>query len=286
MSRKRLPVVKIASLLLFLSIACGGREPAPGGVKIALLDGGTQSFLLHFGIDINGDYVKALAKQGASVVRISVKDDPAEIDRRLASVSGLLVPGGFDIEPSLYKEAPDKKIVMTDPALDKLEFRAFSYAREKRMPVLGICRGCQALNVFYGGSLYQDIPSQYREKTQVPHTRTVNLLIYRHPVPCFHDISIEKKSELARILKLGSARVNTYHHQAAKRVAPGFLVAARSPDGVVEAIERMEGGVFILGIQFHPEKMLDETPVMNEIFRAFVRRASVWDCSGKRENKH
>jgi putative glutamine amidotransferase len=278
MLKKYLSAVVLASTLLFLLIACGGNEPvpAPGGVKIALLYGTVQADQLRSGNDKNGAYARALAGQGASVVRISVKDSLAEVYRKLDSVSGLLVPGGLDIAPSRYKEMPDKNLGDTDPALDELESKALSYARERKMPVLGICRGCQALNVFYGGSLYQDIPSLYKERPPLTHRKYLNLLVYRRPIPCYHDVRLEKKSELARLLKMDVVRINTYHHQAAKRVAAGFMVTARSSDGIVEGMECMDGGQYILGIQFHPELMLDKEPVMSEIYRAFVSRASAW----------
>jgi putative glutamine amidotransferase len=261
--------------LIVLCAGCGTR-PAQGTVTIAILDGGVQSSLLRIGVDVNSDYIKALAQQGASVVRCSVRDTPAETDRKLSTASGILVPGGFDIEPSRYHEAPDKKLERTDPALDALEYRVLSYARDRQMPVLGICRGCQALNVFYGGSLYQDIPSQYTVKPPVRHRRSIDLFVYKHATACYHDVRIEKVSGLARLLNAERSRVNTYHHQAARRLAPGFIVSARSDDGVVEAIERTKGGTFILGTQFHPEKMLDEAPAMERIFNAFVRQAAAW----------
>lgn len=271
----------ILPVLLVIATGCG-KAPAPGAATIAILDGGIQSSLLRFGIDVNSDYIDALAKQGASVVRVSVTETPEEARRKLSTACGLLIPGGFDIQPSRYHEAPDKKLENTDPALDDLEFRALTFARGRRMPVLGICRGCQALNVFYGGSLCQDIPSRYRERPPVPHRRTLDLIVYRHAMSCYHDVAIQKRSLLARLLGTERATVNTYHHQAARRLAPGFTVSARSSDGVVEAIERIDGGAFILGTQFHPEKMLGETPAMNRIFREFVESASAWSADRAR----
>ena len=184
-----------------------------------------------------------------------------------------------------YNEAPDNRLEKTDPALDALEHLVFSYARDRGMPVLGICRGCQALNVFYGGSLYQDIPSQYTEKPPVQHRRSIDLIVYKHAAVCYHDITIAPRSELARLLGSGHARVNTYHHQAARRLAQGFTVSARSADGVVEAIERVEGKTFLFGTQFHPEKMLDEAPAMAEIFRAFTARAAAWSAERARAGR-
>lgn len=265
----------IAAAFLVSCTGCSD-PPSPGRTTIAILDGSIQSCLLMAGIDINSDYIDALVKHGASVVRLSVRDTPEEVDRKLSMASGILLPGGFDIEPSRYHEAPDKKLEKTDAALDALEFRALSFARDRQMPVLGICRGCQALNVFYGGSLYQDIPSQYTQRPPVQHRRSINLLVYKHAAACYHDVLIEKNTELARLLKTKGTLVNTYHHQAAKLIARGFIVSARSTDGVVEAIEHMDNGAYILGTQFHPEKMLDEAPAMEGIFKAFVDKASAW----------
>ena len=270
----KLTGILVLSFIAFIS-GCGS-SPAPGSIRIAILDGSVQSSLLRFGIDVNSDYIHALSQEGASVVRVSVRDDPSEIDRKLSVVCGVLVPGGFDIEPSRYHEAPDKKLEKTDPPLDALEARVLAFARDHQMPVLGICRGCQALNVFYGGSLYQDIPSRYTERPPVQHRRSLDLVVYSYAVACYHDVGITKGSELARLLGTDHARVNTYHHQAARRLARGFVVSARSVDGIVEAIEHIDGQTFLLGTQFHPEKMLDEAPAMEGIFKAFVLRAVAW----------
>ena len=127
--------------------------------------------------------------------------------------------------------------------------------------------------MFYGGSLYQDIPTQFESDTDVQHRDQVDLIIYTHSVACYHEVTISNKTMLYNMLGKDSLDVNTYHHQAVKDLAPGFVVNARSLDGLVEGIER-RGGPFILGTQFHPEKMREDRPVFNSIFVNFLKAAS------------
>ncbi|PKL35557.1 MAG: hypothetical protein CVV44_22415 [Spirochaetae bacterium HGW-Spirochaetae-1] len=259
--------------LILLIILTGCREQAitGNGPRIGITYGNIQCKLLRLGIDINEQYKTALQKYGAGIIMISVNDTDEDAGRKLSLCNGILIPGGYDIDPSRYGEKHDTRLEAVDTALDSLEFRVLAYARKMNIPVLGICRGEQMINVFYGGTLYQDIPSMLRSDNPVPHRNQVNLVFYKHATACYHDIVIEKGTLLNDLFGEKVISVNTYHHQAVKNTAPGFRVSARSVDGSVEAIENT-GKQFVMGVQFHPEKMIDDNPSMHGIFRLFIEK--------------
>jgi putative glutamine amidotransferase len=265
----------VISIIMTLGLcACGnpGDAEKPG---IAVLYGTIQTALFPLGIDINGEYVAALRASGATVRRIYVTESPSEVMGKLAMTQGILVPGGLDVSPTRYGAGPDPKLEAVDAALDDLEYSVLKVSDEKGLPVLGICRGCQMLNVYHGGTLYQDLPTGYPMGTAVPHRKSRKLAILSLPQRCMHDISIVRESMLGRLLERDAMAVNSYHHQGAWRVAPGFLVSARTADGFVEALE-MPGSRFVLGVQFHPEKLLAEEPAFKRVFDDFVKAAADW----------
>lgn len=267
---------KTLIFMLLIAIALPACTPAanfPGSPVIGILYGGIQTKALMIGVDINGEYCRALRAQGAGIVKIFVRDSQTDTEKKLGSIDGLLIPGGFDVDPSRYHETRDAKIEVVDEKLDALEYTALSLAEKRKLPVLGICRGCQMLNVYHGGSLYQDIPAYYKGKSKVQHRDTVNLLVYKHSTAFYHDITLERQSALYRLVGRDSLKVNTYHHQGVRGLAPGFRITARSADGFVEAIEA-EGGRFIMGLQFHPEKIIADDPGFVKIFQAFVAEAA------------
>ena len=135
------------------------------------------------------------------------------------------------------------------------------HAMKKDIPILGICRGMQALNVFCGGSLIQDIPSEIGA-AEIHSSENENAV--------FHNIQISKSSPLSKIMGFGSHRVNSYHHQAVKKLAPGFSIAASAADGIVEAIF-CPSKKFVLGIQWHPERDIDAVPENTKIISAFIK---------------
>jgi len=150
-------------------------------------------------------------------------------------------PGGGDISTARYGEKSSPTVSRVSLLRDEFEWRVLALAKKRRLPIIGICRGCQLLNVFHGGTLWQDLPSQFPAK-DVQH-RNVH-----------HPISIEPDSRLAKVIGKTSATVNSTHHQAVKAIAPGFRVVAKSPEGVVEAIEALDYPA--IGLQFHPERMV------------------------------
>ncbi len=183
----------------------------------------------------------------------------------LSGLDGLLLSGGGDLAPSLFGEEPLSGLGSVDPHRDALEMALVRAARQRKMPILGICRGCQVLNVALGGTVYQDLPSQ----------RPEGLLQHRQPYPGTfpsHSMTVREGSRLAQTLGVSTVRVNSHHHQAVRDVAPGLDVVAWAPDGVVEAIEAPEGP-FLLGIQSHPERLESTSPPLAALFHAFVDAA-------------
>jgi putative glutamine amidotransferase len=209
------------------------------------------------------DYVESVKRAGAEPVVLSNSDDP---DAVLARVDGLLLTGGLDVDPALYGERPHPKTEAA-PERDRFEMPLTRKAVEHDVPVFAICRGVQVLNVAAGGTLVQDIPSAVR--SDVAHTIDV-------PKDCLaHAVRINPGSRLASAVgppsRLESCSVNSRHHQAVGNVAPGFVVSAVSPDGVIEGIER-PGARFCVGVQWHPENFW-RTGEFSGLFAAFVEAA-------------
>ncbi|MFO8080147.1 MAG: gamma-glutamyl-gamma-aminobutyrate hydrolase family protein [Armatimonadota bacterium] len=197
---------------------------------------------------------------GASLLIHDCADD--DIITLLELCDGLVITGGPDLDPRTYGRQPHARLGSVSPRRDHLDAVAVRYALDHPdLPMLGICRGIQAINVIGGGSLVQDVESQVR-----------GALKHKQKAPRWfgtHDIEVAEDSLLGKVIGAKRLSVNSYHHQAVDAVAPGFEVVARSEDGVVEAIERQEAR-FCLGVQFHPEGMADRDETLMRIFTAFI----------------
>ncbi len=191
-------------------------------------------------------YVESVIRAGGVPVVLPITHDPEIMSRMLDGVDGIIMTGGEDIDPlKWFGEEPVPGMGQIVPDRDVFDIALIRMAIERNMPLLGICRGHQLLNVAFGGTLYQDIPSQVKGPL-VKHSQ-------RAPRNYgTHTIDIEKGSLLNRQIGLEKVAVNSYHHQAVKDIAPGFKVTARSVDGIIEAIEK-KGSDRVSGVQFHPE---------------------------------
>ena len=218
--------------------------------------------------DPNRRYRRGLNENGAQEVVLSPAMPPEEVEALLPTLHGLLLPGGCDVDPKCYGEEAHPKLGRIEPRFDAFEFRMLDYAAARNLPVFAICRGHQVLNVYYGGSLIQDIPDEMG-KAAVTHE-------FPGHGPGNHDIAIEPASRMRDIFGVSRASVNTYHHQSARVVGKGLKVTARSDDGVIEAIE-LDGPRYVLGVQFHPEKTLRNA----HSIALFVR--FVAECARNRE---
>lgn len=191
------------------------------------------------------EYVASVADTGA-VPLLLPHLDPGQADRALDGVEGLLIAGGGDVDPASYGE-PCRGSTGTDPAADASEIALARVARARGVPTLGICRGMQIVNVAFGGTLHQDIGVPGTLHEPISDDPDV-VLAARHPV------RIDGGSALASVFGAGERSVNTIHHQAIDRLAAGFAVTARAPDGVIEGVEADDGWDY-LGVQWHPEKL-------------------------------
>jgi putative glutamine amidotransferase len=202
------------------------------------------------------DYVESVKRAGAEPLVLSNDDDPSAV---LDKVDGVLLTGGLDVDPALYAE-PAHPTTKPAPDRDRFEIPLSREAVKRDLPLFAICRGVQVLNVAEGGTLVQDIPSSV--DTDVNHS--IDVPKDHHA----HAVSVTRGTKLAAAIGEGEGRVNSRHHQSVARVAPGFVVSAVSPDGVVEAIER-PASAFCLGVQWHPENFL-KSGEFSSLFEAFV----------------
>ena len=204
-------------------------------------------------------YIESLARAGAEMRWVEL-NDPEQAVQDALTCDGLLLPGGGDMDPKFYGQARipacGEPNLLRDAA-EPLLLRAFLAADK---PVLGICRGIQVMNAVLGGDLYQDI----KPFEHLPHNGHWAKV---------HTVTVRRGTLLSRILGQDTVLVNSQHHQAVDRVAPGFTLAALSEDGIVEAIEKPDAR-FCLGVQWHPEWLSDADPAMQGLFDAFVNACS------------
>ena len=214
---------------------------------------------------VNQTYIHSVLQAGAIPILLPTVENELAIQEQLHRIDAVLLSGGSDINPLLFGEEPDTKLDFVLPERDDYEIRLTTLAHQMGKPLLGICRGIQVMNVAFGGSLYQDI------FTQSPNCTIKHRQNSRRDF-AGHTTDIVPGSLLHQILGETSLPVNSFHHQAVKAVAPGFVINAMSRDGIIEGIERP--GSFMLGVQWHPEMLVDSYPVMLELFRRLAAEAT------------
>jgi putative glutamine amidotransferase len=206
-------------------------------------------------------YLRAVEAAGGLPVVLAPLPSGLPYDEAIAvihGVDGLLVPGGWDVDPAAYGEARQRETPNVDVPLDLTEIALLRAAAEEGVPVLGICRGQQVINVALGGSLLQHVPGHDN------HGHPRDLLA--------HSIDVQAGSEISKVAPSGHILVNSLHHQSVKDVAPGLRATAYSPDGVVEGIESSDG--LFVAMQCHPEELLGQQPWALALFGRFVDRVS------------
>jgi putative glutamine amidotransferase len=210
----------------------------------------------------NAAYVRAV--EAAGLVPVVLPPLPAgRADRVLDAVSGLVLTGGEDVAPRRYGEAPHPALGTVNEARDAWELALVAAARARALPTLAICRGVQVLNVALGGGLVQDIPSQCPSALQHAPSNGRGARV--------HDVHVAPGTRLAQVTAVRRLQVNSSHHQAIGRVAHGRRVSARAPDGVIEGAEWEADDWWAVGVQWHPEELI-ETPEAwdRSLFAAFA----------------
>jgi putative glutamine amidotransferase len=214
------------------------------------------------------DYVEGVAAAGGAPVVLPPVVGPRAVEALLDGLDGLLLSGGSDLDPGYYGEEPVPQLGVTIPERDAFEMALLECALRRQLPIFGICRGMQVLNVALGGTLYQDLPSQMDHMV---------LLGHRQDTPKWqptHEVEVDGGSKVAKIMGTDELKVNSYHHQGIKVLASGLVAVACSPDGVIEAVESGDlSKRWMIGVQWHAEAMRDAGPEHQKLFEAHVSAA-------------
>jgi putative glutamine amidotransferase len=216
---------------------------------------------------LNSAYVRAVAGVGGVPLVLSPLMGPAYAARALGGVDGLILTGGEDMDPAWYETEPHPEAYPPSRERDLFELALFAAARQMELPILGICRGIQLINVALGGTLWQDIPSE--------RPGAVNHNPQGARTERSHAVRLSPLSLTARALGATAVRVNSFHHQAVRDLAPKLVATGWSEDGLIEAVEGAEGEPWLLAVQWHPEEMHAEVTAPDRgLFRALVERAA------------
>jgi len=235
-------------------------RPLIGVVPSRISDEATDSYQIR---TVN---LAAITQNGGTPLILPYTEDPATAGRYLSLVSGLYFTGGCDIQPALFGETAIPTLGALCPSRDDFEILLYQKAAGLDMPVLGICRGVQIMNVAAGGSLYQDLGAQ------LPGAMAHSRKGVSRALPS-HSIRVDPDSLLYALVRSETLAVNSFHHEAIKTTAPGYRATAWAPDGVIEGIESTDR-TFRIGVQWHPEDMLQSAPVFAELYKAFIAAAA------------
>lgn len=210
------------------------------------------------------DYVEGVAQAGG--VPLVLPPVSGYEGTMIETIDGLLLSGGSDLNPDYYGEEPLPELGVVIPERDEFEMALVEHALKRNIPIFGICRGMQVLNVALGGTLYQDLPSQFgadiKHRQSTPKSQPT------------HEVEVDTPSKVAEVLDDTTVKVNSYHHQAIKDLASGLKACAWSPDGIIEAVEATDyPDRWLLGVQWHAEAMRQVEPENRNLFEALVYAA-------------
>lgn len=224
---------------------------------------------------MNHRYFTALASVGAVPWMVPLlPDDEATLRAIYERLDGLFLAGGVDVDPTSYRHERDPLCGRTDPERDAVEIRLTGWAIADGKPVLGVCRGVQVINVVAGGSLHQDcgayLPGAVKHDYYPTQGYARDLLS--------HEVRLAGGSRLAAIFGRESIHVNSMHHQGIRDLGTGLVPSGFAPDGLIEAVEG-DGGAFLLGVQWHPEMLIDRDPGTRRLFAEFAARAAAFGAT-------
>ncbi len=254
MRRSTLNLTLVVFLILLISSCHQYKQPA---LKIAMSKARSANDF--------GNYGKWLKSADTSLIIIDMYSLPMDSALKvLAGCSGLLLNGGADVYPGLYnKEEDTSKCGKIDFKRDSLEFALIKIALEMKLPILGVCRGLQILNIYNGGSLFADIPTDF--DTTVTHR-------CKNSSKCFHGVKVIENTLLAEISQVTEGTTNSNHHQGIDKLSPNFIANAYSDDGLIETIQWKDPNnkSFLLAVQWHPERMDYTNPLSMPIAMYFL----------------
>ncbi len=214
---------------------------------------------------VNAAYVRAITRAGGVPLILSPLMGPEQGARALATLHGLILSGGEDVDPDYYGDPRSPGLGAVDRMRDAFELALFAAARARRLPVLAICRGLQLVNVALGGSLWQDLPS---ERPGAEHASTGPRNARDHRV------RLQPGSRTAKALRRFEISTNSFHHQAIKQLADGLTATGWAEDGVIEAVEGGAGDHWLVCVQWHPEEFHAEKGAPDQgLFAALVEAA-------------
>ena len=209
-------------------------------------------------------YSNEIRQAGGLPMLLPLDINIEDIKEYTARLDGILFSGGADLSPHLFNEEPMWELNCLLSSRDNTELGLMKAARDLRMPIFGICRGCQTINVALGGTLYQDI------QRQVPGSHGH----YPKDTPAceaYHSVSIlDAGSYMAEVFKQSVIRTNSFHHQSVKKLAEGLRLTAQTSDGIVEAFQGVDPGWYVHAVQFHPEAMSSKYPEFHGLFVSFI----------------
>jgi len=214
---------------------------------------------------VNAAYLTAVQQAGGVPVLLTPQLDRGAREL-FDQLDGLMLTGGGDIDPARFGEAPHPSVAEVSGARDTLELELTERAVRQELPLLAICRGIQVLNVALGGTLYQDIPSD--PGSPIDHSQKE-----RRDRPTHAVKVLGEGTRLGRILGTLELEVNSFHHQAVKRLGRGLREIAWASDGIIEGVELPGADGFVVGVQWHPEDLVEHDPVARSLFAAFVDAA-------------
>lgn len=217
-------------------------------------------------LSLDRAYVQAIERVGGIPVILPYAEGLQPLYQMIDCVDGVMMTGGGDIAPSYYGEKPREKCGTPCELRDRLDFACFDYAFQKKKPILAICRGMQVANVALGGTLYQDLPSEFESK--IPHRQTQGKFVSSH------SVFVKEGTPLARIARKEIMTGNSFHHQAVKELAEGLAVMAVAEDGLIEGAYWM-GEQYLRAYQWHPERLCAVDVANENVFAEFITYASI-----------